>query len=419
MSLSGAVVGFGLQLVLARLLGPEQFGVYAYAMGWLSLALLFGKLDLDNAATRYIGAYAGNGEWALASGFVRRVPMLVLGASSVVALVVGLTVYLIERSQGKPVPVVLWAACLLLPATAVMQLLANVLQGLRRIVASQGPPSVIRPLLFAGLILSYGALATGSRHAAAAVYANLGATLIVILVQLFLVRRQLSPQAAKGRAYATRAWLKTAWGLLAVSVAQLVLSGQTDVVVVGSMLSKVDAGSYSIASQLANAVHMGITAVVFVAAPAIAQLYHTGAKADLQRLVSRVGQANLFITLPALLALLVVGRPVLALFGPTFPAAYPIMVVLSLVTLQGAAGGAVGGFLLTMTGHEGVAALIIGAAAVVYGVLVVILAPRLGALGVALATLIAYVLRAVWLGFYVHRRLGINVLRIWGRVAPA
>ena len=306
MSLGGAVVGFGLQLVLARLLGPEQFGIYAYAMGWLSLALLFGKLDLDNAATRYIGAYTGNGEWALAAGFVRRVPMLVLGASSIVALVVGLTVRLIERSEGKMAPAVLWAACLLLPATAVMQILANVLQGLRRIVASQGPPSVIRPLILR-MVLSYGMLASGSVHAAEAVYANLGATFIVILVQLFLVHRRFAPHAAEGHAYMTKAWLKTAWGLLAVSLAQLVLTGQTDVVVVGSLLSKVDAGSYSIASQLASAVQMGITAVVFVAAPAIAQLYHAGAKSDLQRLVSRVGQANLFITLPALLTLLVVG----------------------------------------------------------------------------------------------------------------
>ena len=93
--------------------------------------------------------------------------------------------------------------------------------------------------------------------------------------------------------------------------------------------------------------------------------------------------------------------------------------VLNLVALQGALGGAVGGFLLTMTGHEGVAALIIGAAAAAYAVLVVLLAPRFGALGVSLATLTAYVLRAVWLGIYVQRRLGINVLRIWDRGATA
>jgi O-antigen/teichoic acid export membrane protein len=410
-------VGFGLQLVLARYLGPEQFGVYAYAMGWLSLALLFGKLDLDNAATRYIGAYAGNGEWALASGFVRRVPLLVLAASSAVALIVGVTVHFVARQRGIETPPVLWAACLLLPATGVMQLLSNVLQGFRRVVASQAPPSVIRPVLFAGMLLSYGALVQGHPFAAVAVYANLAATLVVIGVQIGLVWVRFKPHAAKGHQYATRAWLKTASGLLAVSIAQLVLSGQTDVVVVGSVLSKVEAGSYSIASQLANAVHMGITAVVFVAAPTIAHLYHTGAKRDLQQLVTRVGQANLLLTLPALLTLLILGKPILALFGPTFPAAYPILVVLSLVTLQGAAGGAVCGFLLTMTGHEKVAALIIGVAAIVYAGLVVVLSPRFGAVGVAMATLIAYVLRAIWLGIYVHRRLGINVLKVWGHGA--
>ena len=67
-----------------------------------------------------------------------------------------------------------------------------------------------------------------------------------------------------------------------------------------------------------------------------------------------------------------------------------MLLVLSPGGLQAAAGGSIAGFLLTMTGNERAGAVIIGAAAAVYLVLVAILAPLYGAIGVALATVTSF-----------------------------
>ena len=219
----------------------------------------------------------------------------------------------------------------------------------------------------------------------------------MLLLQWSLIARVLAAHRAEPR-YEMREWLKTAFGLLSVSVAQLILAGQTDIVIVGTVVSKAEAGHYAIANQIAGVLSMGTTAMSFVAAPSIAQYHRAGDRVALQRLLNRVRWTNLIPTLPALAFIAVAGRPLLGLFGPSFKEAYPVLLVLSAGGLQAAAGGSIAGFLLTMTGNERAGAGIIGAAAVVYLVLVAILAPLYGAMGVALSTVSAFLFRAIWLG---------------------
>lgn len=404
----GTGISFLVQLLLARKLGAHEFGLYAYAMGWMALALLPAKLDFDSAATRFVGAYSGNGEWSLLNGFVKRGAQIVLLASIAVACVaiVGMLAWRIY--QGLPVEPLFWAACALLPLTALMMYMANVLQGFRRVPASQVPTLVLRPVLFGLGALSVAMLSATAMTATTALLLNLAATVVVLSLQWRFISQGLAAHADAPR-YETKEWFGTALGLLTVSVAQMVLSGQTDVVIVGTILSKAAAGHYAIASQIANTLLMGTTAISFVAAPTIAQYHRAGQRQALQRLINRVRWANLALTVPAIAVIAVAGRPLLGLFGPSFKDAFPVLLVLSANGLQAAAGGSIVGFLLTMTGNERAGAGIIGAAAGAYLVLVAILAPLYGAVGVALATFTAYLFRAIWLGVYVRRKLGVSV----------
>jgi O-antigen/teichoic acid export membrane protein len=404
----GIGISFLVQILLARKLGAEQFGLYAYVMGWMALALLPAKLDFDSAATRFVGAYAGTGEWDLLNGFLRRGAQVVLTASAVVACTAALGMLTWRYLQGRAVEPVFWAACALLPLTALMLYLASVLQGFRRVPASQFPPLVLRPILFGLGVLFLVILNASALSTTAALLLNSAATVVVLLLQWHLVAGAQAAHRAAPR-YEMREWLKTAFGLLSVSVAQLVLAGQTDIVIVGTLVSKADAGHYAIANQIAGVLAMGTTAMSFVAAPSIAQYHRAGDRVALQRLLNRVRWANLIPTLPGLAIIVLAGRPLLGLFGPSFKEAYPVLLVLSFGWLQAAAGGSIAGFLLTMTGNERAGAGIIGAAAGVYLVLVAILAPLYGSIGVALATVTAFLFRAIWLGMYVRRKLGVSV----------
>lgn len=111
-------------------------------MGWTSLALLPAKLDLDNAATRFAGAHAGNDEWDLVRGFVRRGTQMVLLSSAIVAVLGAFAMAAWNAYRGQVTSQVFLAAAIFLPATALMLYLANVLQGFRMVAASQAPLEV-------------------------------------------------------------------------------------------------------------------------------------------------------------------------------------------------------------------------------------------------------------------------------------
>jgi len=208
--------------------------------------------------------------------------------------------------------------------------------------------------------------------------------------------------------YATPEWLRVAWGMFVVSAAQFVLSQSFDVVVVGSILGTTVAGYYGAASQLASLCGFGVNAVLFMAAPLISELFASGDKDRLQRLITLTGRLNVAVSLPVVLLLVVGGRLILSWYGPTFVVGYPVLVVLVAGQLTGAMLGALAGFLMTMTGHHNRAAVIIGGSALLYLLLTFALTHLFGAVGTASSTVIAFLVRHVVLEVDIRKRLGIE-----------
>jgi O-antigen/teichoic acid export membrane protein len=68
------------------------------------------------------------------------------------------------------------------------------------------------------------------------------------------------------------------------------------------------------------------------------------------------------------------------------------------------------GFLLTMTGNQHLAAYIIGSTAAVNVLLTIILTPRYGMMGAAIATTVAFCVRSILLGYFIKARIGVSLL---------
>jgi O-antigen/teichoic acid export membrane protein len=116
------------------------------------------------------------------------------------------------------------------------------------------------------------------------------------------------------------------------------------------------------------------------------------------------------VSVPVFLLLFTAGHVPLHAYGAAFVGAYPILVVLSGVTLVGSTFGALSGYLLTMTGHEWEASRVIVGTALLNLALTFVLTPRLGAVGAALATAAAALTRTELLRQRVRRYLGVAVL---------
>jgi O-antigen/teichoic acid export membrane protein len=142
----------------------------------------------------------------------------------------------------------------------------------------------------------------------------------------------------------------------------------------------------------------------------IADLHARGRTQDLQRMVRIVMAASALVTLPVLLGLVFFGHYILRLYGPTFDAAYPVLMVLAAASAWVSLVGSLAGFLLTMTDYQREAARIIGLSAALNLVLTLILTPMFGMMGTATATLIATVSRGLGLAIFIRRRMGLRLI---------
>jgi O-antigen/teichoic acid export membrane protein len=384
------------------------------ALAIMNVALVFGKAELDVASSHFLAAYAGSRSWALARGFARWSRRVILGTSLAAAgvgalLIVGLRDVIVRRSPD--LPAALFAACVLLVLSAQLMLNAGQLQAFKQYIASQWPGTVLRPLLVAGTIATVYFLLGGHPDPSLAMLANIAATTVAVLITANSLRRarpteirEASPRVEPAR------WSRAAGGFVAIGLGQLILSQQTDLIVIGSIVGVSDAALYGVASQVAVLVIFGQTSVSFVTAPMIAELYARGDHDGLQKLLNSIMKANALVVLPVLAGLIVFGAWLLRLYQPVYAEAYPVMLVLALSAGVVGFVGATAGFLLTMTAYQREAAWIVGSSAATNLALTLILTPRFGIMGTAVATFIATMLRGVLLSVVVYRRLGLSVV---------
>ena len=86
----GAGAAFGLQVVIARIIGVHQYGVYVYSITILTVLLLLATHGWDTATLRYVAAYRANAQWGLLRGLIalsRGMPLYVAVAVGVVVTV--------------------------------------------------------------------------------------------------------------------------------------------------------------------------------------------------------------------------------------------------------------------------------------------------------------------------------------------
>jgi O-antigen/teichoic acid export membrane protein len=110
----------------------------------------------------------------------------------------------------------------------------------------------------------------------------------------------------------------------------------------------------------------------------------------------------------AIVGLLAAGRPLLWLFSAEFTAAYPVMFVLAAGFLVRASVGPVEA-LLNMLGEQRACAAVLAAAAALHVGASMVMVPRFGILGAAVAATLAMVASAVAMYRLARWRLGLDV----------
>lgn len=389
--LAGTLFGLVLAVILARKLGPEGYGIYAYVFALVSLLAIPAQLGLPNLLIRETARAHVNAEWGLMRGLWHWATLAV-GGFSVLLVAVALLLGGVFSEQFSSTQLATFVfGIMLVPLIALGNLRGAALRGLRYVVMGQLPETVLRPgilillLLTAVLYISPAQLSPeyvmGLHVVAAAMSFIIGAFMLWKVRPIGIVEE---PKPV----YTASVWFAAAWPLALLSGMQLI-NQNTDIIILGFFRSIDEVGIYKVSVTGASLVVFGLQAITMAVSPHFARLHSQGDMKQLQRLVTQSSRVILMFSLPVVLLLVFFGDQVLFyVFGEKYISGGVPLAILAGGQLLSVFMGAVG-VLLMMAGHERDVVRGVAIGAGVNVLLNFVLIPPFGMAGAATATAVS------------------------------
>lgn len=391
--IASAGFAYGAQVLAARLMGWEEYGIFATTWVWTTIlghSLTFG---LSQGASRFLPVDQARGDLAHARGYLMAGTLVTgIAALTVSALGAGLLVATPEMVSDSYRAPLIMAVCLL-PLFALQEYLEGVARSQDWPVLAIAPPFLLRQIvMMAAMVLAV--LLGAPAEAGVAMGCMLVAAGFAAGLQAILVARRLRQVLPAGeRLYRWRTWLGACLPIAAIDLANAGF-GYVDVLVLSALMPPSSVGLYFAATRIQQFVLFVHYAATAAAAPRYAAVHALKDRAALTRLVRQMGRATAAATALIGLGVIAASPLLLAMFGPGFGASIPILAILVAGSVATSLFGP-GEDLLTMLGGERLCALVTVAALVVAALLCLALVPWLGAPGAALGMAIGMTSRAI------------------------
>lgn len=382
-SILGAAVGFAAHVVVARLIGKSEYGVYALMLSWVSVLSVIAQAGQDNNVVRLLPTYLLRREWGKARGLRYGTGALVLAVSVVIALAGCVVVELSGSHHGASWRRTFFIGFAMLPIVTQLQQSGAMHRAFKRAVSANAYVTIARPVALVVIMLALAECLHRADAQLAAVSSALSAAVALGLSSVHMSRAWPAETRGARAQYEMAQWVPMGLRMCVLSWV-IVATNRVDVLLLGALMGTSGVGPYYAAVNIAGFAFYAFQAVNVVLAPLIAERYDSGDLQGLEKLVRRGARVGFAGGVAATVAVAVVGHLALGVFGPGFTVAYyPLLVLLCGYCAMTAIGP--GGFVLSMTAYQSQASVFAAVGFLVNAVLAVLLVPRLGALGAAIS----------------------------------
>jgi O-antigen/teichoic acid export membrane protein len=399
------------QVLLARWMGRFEFGIYVYVWAWVGFLGMLTPLGVAYSAQRFIPEYRTRGDLGGLRGFLTgsRILCFVFGVGAAIAMA-GIVLALGQRISAYFVLPFLLAS-LTLPIFTVSAMQDSTARSFDWIDIALVPGFIIHPVTVLTATSTLYFLGSPVTAALVLAVACMGFW-AVVLVQFILLNRRLTESVEPGaRRYEPLHWLRTALPLFIVDGFFLMLT-YVDTLVLQVFVGPADVAVYYAATKTLALVNFIYYAVSAACAHRFSE-YHVGGETEkLRQFLADAIRWTFWPSLALAVVLLVLGKPILTMFGPGFAEGYPLICIMTVGLLARSAVGPAER-LLNMLGQQKICAAIYGCAFAVNLALCIALVPRFGLFGAASATATAVVVESILLFVVAKRRLGLHVF-VWG-----
>jgi O-antigen/teichoic acid export membrane protein len=392
------------QLLIARVVGVDTYGIYAYVIAWIGVLAYFSALGFDVALLRFVPAYHAEKSWALLRGVVqyaqRRAIMV-----GVMVMLVGMLVIMARRIDMGPADRNTFIiGFMMIPLWALLWIRCSVVRAFGGVVSAVAPERVIREGMLIGIVALAGWGLKLNVDAPLLMLATVVST-AVALGPASLAMGRLRPGAINDVSpiYAAATWRRVALPLVIIGAGEALMN-RTGVLLLGWFGDTRSAGIYNLAFNIAFVAALPRTAVNTLFAPTISSLFARKDQAMMQLLCARAASWTLCSAACIALVLAVFAELVLRWFGPGFSEGVPALRILLLGQVIAASAGSQQ-YVMTMTGHERSAAAILILSACANAIFSVTLINLIGLTGAAISMTGALIVWNLTMALFLWRRL--------------
>ena len=405
-SVTGTALGLLANLLMARLIGRAEYGIYALMFSWVSVLVMVAQAGQDISIIRFLPGYIQDNAWGKIRGLRIGVGLFVLATSTCVAIGGSVVVHVIGATHSAGWRDTFYIGFAMLPILTQLQQSSAMHRAFKRPVITGMYSTVMRPVNLL-ILLGIASIVVTRRDApVVAVCTALAALLALLASGWHLTRAWPTPGRGARPSYEARHWV-TVGGQLSLLSIITVGGARLDVMLLGAIMGTGDVGPYYAAIKMAGFAFFATQAVNVVLAPMIAERYDARDMHGLQSVAVQGARIGLAGALCVALFCAVAGKWVLALFGHGFDTAYVPLLILLLGYCASTCFGEVG-FMLSMTKYQKQASFFVLVGIAANCIVAVLLVPRLGATGAAIGASLSLF---IWRGLawrFVITRLGIE-----------
>lgn len=393
-------------MLLARLLGTDGYGIYAFAIATMMILTIVSEFGMYMLLVREVSSAHARDDWGALLGLRREAISFALLLSGAIGALGAVVLWLTPLVPDPTERLALTLVLILLPINTMVRLGSAILSGLRRLASAQTAELVLFPaMLVAGLLAIYvfhGPVVLPQT----ALMAQIGAGVCATAIIFFIVHRAFGPgrdQKAISRRPLELRRLALPFLLIGAGAS---FTQQIDTVIISIFMSHADTAHYRVAAQAATLTWFGAQILQAISAPYFSRFFHQQDYRSLARLYYVANALAVLAALPVVVIFALFGRALIALtFGPEFTDAQPLLMILSVGYLLNVACGPAGS-LLVMSGEERLASWVLLCMTAGTVALSLILVKVAGPMGVAFATAGGVAGYQLALRIFIKRRFG-------------
>jgi O-antigen/teichoic acid export membrane protein len=397
-------------ILLVRILGKVQFGVYSYVLSLVFVLIIPSEYGISNLLIRETAKGITKDKPESVSGIWQWSLRITLFISIILLLISIIASILFSDHFNKLQLQSFYWGLALIPLHSLVHIISAALRGMGYTILGQVPDLIVIPGAFVLVILVIYFKIPYPFSSVSTIALRSIITFITLLFCIILFIKKAPPKIKKATPQRDNMfWLKSVLPLGLSSGLNMVRTRIT-IVFLGFYVTAGDISTFQVAISSAAIAGLVLQAINAIIAPQFASLYAKGEMKNLQKLVRYSSRLVLVFNFIATIIFIIWGKALLMFaFGADLVEAYPTTLYLLAGELINSLLGSVV-FLLNMTGHEKDVMRIILMSSIINIILTIVLTSFFGINGAAISTTVSLILAQYLMYKLVHKKLGISSL---------